>query len=123
MTYNPSVQAEPAGIPNSYGIDFVEVDLPQTVDGHRVTLELSGEPGAPATFSVQVWNLTVDGTTASPAGSPVTLSPDAEGRLTYTLAVDWRTTQRLAVLITRIDAQENEDPVGAYTLTIQERTQ
>ena len=118
LTYGAPLQSQPAGIPNSYGIDFVEIDLAQTADTQPLTIELAGQPGA-ARFSVQVWSLTVSGSEAASAGTALTLSPDDAGRLSYTLAaIDWRTVQRLAVLIVRTDAQETADPVGAYTLTL-----
>jgi hypothetical protein len=119
LSYDARVQAEPAGIPNSFGIDFIEIDLDQSADGMPLTIEVVEEPGAAARFSVQVWEVAVDGGAASPSRDPIVLAPDAEGRLSTTYgAIEWRTMQRLAVLIVRVDAHEAVDPVGAYTLTL-----
>ena len=119
LIFGEAAQPAPAGIPGSFGIDFVEIDLDQSVDGLPLTIELAGQPGAAARFSVQVWPLAVDGSATSPSRDPIALTPDAQGHLNATFgAIEWRTMQRLAVLIVRVDAQERSDSVGTYTLVV-----
>jgi hypothetical protein len=119
LTYGAASQPEPVGIPNSFGIDLIEIDLDQSTDGLPLTIELAGEPGAAACFSVQVWGLSVEGGTARASRDPMALAPDAEGRLIASFgSLDWRAMQRVAVLIVRVNGQEAADPVGAYTLTV-----
>jgi hypothetical protein len=117
--YDTALQPAPAGIPNSFGMDFIEVTLPQTADGSSLTIEIAGESNAAARFSAQIWELALDGQNAIPVRSPVTLSTTAEGHLVHRISIlDWRTTQRLAIIIVRTDAQEQADPIGAYTVTL-----
>jgi len=119
LRYDTTLQPAPAGIPNSFGIDFIEITLPQTADGSSLTIEIAGEANAAARFSAQVWELALDGQTVIPVRSPVALSTTPEGHLVHRIPVlDWRTTQRLAIIIVRTDTQESADPVGAYTLTL-----
>ena len=119
LTYGAAAQPAPAGIPNSFGIDFVEIDLDQSADGLPLTIEVAGEPGAPSRFSVQVWALAVDGGAARPRAEPIMLAPEVEGRLTASFgSLDWRAMQRVAVLIVRVDGQETSDSVGTYTLVV-----
>mgnify|MGYP000914870057 CR=1 FL=1 len=123
VTYDASLQPQPAGIPNSFGMDFVEIDLAQTATGQSLTIELLVTPGSAAQFSAQVWELTVDGSSASASGDPRTMRPDGEGRLSTSVVVDARPGQKLAILVTRMDAEERVDSAGAYTLIITSQVQ
>jgi hypothetical protein len=119
LTYDAAVQSYPAGIQSSFGVDFVEIDLDPSTDGQPLAVEVHGAPGAAAVFDVQVWALIVDGNQLIPVGEAILLKTDVEGRVLHTLpALDSRTMQRLAVIITRVDAEEHVDPVGAYTLYV-----
>ena len=120
LIYNVAEQPYPAGIPSSFGIDYVEIELNQAADAQALTLDIYGIPGAAAVFDVQVWQLVVDGgERLLPIGDTVTLTANSDGRLIHTFpASSNRAAQRLAVIITRVDAQETLDPVGAYTLEV-----
>ena len=118
LIYSAAEQAYPAGIPSSFGMDYIEIDLNDAANAQALTLEIYGTPGAVAVFDVQVWELVMDGSQhLIPLGDTVTLTADSDGHLTHTFpASPNRATRRLAVIITRVDAQENIDPLGAYTL-------
>ena len=119
LRFDTTLQPAPAGIPSSFGMDFIEITLPQTADRSSLTIEISGGADAAAEFSAQVWELALDGQTAIPLRSPVTLSTTAEGHLVHRIStLDWQTTQRLAIIIVRTDAQEQADPIGAYTISL-----
>jgi hypothetical protein len=108
-------------IPNSYGMDFIEVRLDPEVQGQPLTLVFQAE-GASSHFNVQLWRL-------GPGGiKPRALTPQPETLAASTVlfpatatAVDDNLSpaaDRLAVIITRTDAGEAADPVGAYSVTI-----
>ena len=120
LIYSVAEQAYPAGIPSSFGMDYIEIDLNQSADVQALTLEIYGTPGAAAVFDVQIWELMVDGGgRLLPIGDTVTLTADSDGRLTYAFPTSPnRATQRLAVIITRVDALESLDPAGEYTLEL-----
>ncbi|MFN2286375.1 MAG: hypothetical protein ACK2UQ_18305 [Anaerolineae bacterium] len=119
LSSHTSEQSRVAGIPSSFGMDFVEIDLAEVVDGKPLTLEIYGEPGAAAEFHVQVWELEVNGWRSIAIHEPVTLIANAQGHYLYTSpALDTGITRRLAVILTRVDAKEHIDPVGAYTVSV-----
>ncbi len=100
-------------------MDFIEIALPQTADGSSLTIEITGDVDAAAEFSAQVWELTLDGQNLIPVRSPVALTSTPDGHLIHRIPVlDWRTMQRLAIIIVRTDAQESADPVGTYTVAL-----
>jgi hypothetical protein len=137
-------------IPNSFGIDFVEVNLEPTADGRPLTLEVRPTPGAEAAFDVEVLELThptedsvpKTGTGAAAVlGKPLDFESDEElkstvaqpfrcplqarkrtdvgGRVFYRMPnVDASETDRLGLIITRIDANECLDPMGAYEIIV-----
>jgi hypothetical protein len=126
LTFDASAQPYPPGIRSSYGMDFVEVVLHGEAGGQPLTLAFSGDPASRARFSVQVWKLMDDGTGSSwqpslAAASPVEvlLQQAPEGRLLYTiLEIDTSVYNRLGVIITRLDSEEDVDAAGAYTLAL-----
>ncbi|MGC9394776.1 MAG: hypothetical protein ACP5J4_07970 [Anaerolineae bacterium] len=120
LIYSSAEHPYPAGIPSSFGMDYVEINLNQATDGQALALEFSGIPGAAAMFDVQVWELVVDsGGRLLPVGHTVTLTANRDGHLTHTFLVSPdRAARRFAVIITRVDTQEHLDPTGAYTLEV-----
>jgi hypothetical protein len=119
LTYDQAHQATPAGIPSSYGIDLLEVVLTPALDGQTLTIEFSSDPGVE--FVVQVWLL------ADPAGSgqppaicaPMRLRGTSNGSQVYTIKrVELDSFDRLGLAITRVDAKEESNPAGAYTLQL-----
>lgn len=106
-------------LPASFGMDFIEVRLDPILQGQPLTVTLVGE-GSHATFNVQVWKLG-QGQKKPHALTlaPEALSTDQNGAHTYAIpSVDTSAYGRLALIITRIDANEATDSVGAYHLTL-----
>jgi hypothetical protein len=126
VTYAAADQLFPAGIRSSFGIDLVDVALDPAADGRPLTIEFYGAPGAGAVFHVQLWKLIDPGGGARPQRIPsqvaapeVLATTNANGRLTYTIpALDTTAYNRLGLIITRIDAHENSDPIGEYTIVL-----
>lgn len=113
-------QSHPGAIRSSYGIDIVEVVLDPTDRGRPLTVELRREAARAAEFRLEVWKIReVDRhlvvTTVAPEGA--TRLPD--GSLLYTLRdLDRARYNRLGLIITRVDNQEEHDPEGSYTLLL-----
>jgi hypothetical protein len=119
LDYSGSPTVYDGIIPSSYGMDFVDIRLDPTFQGQPLIVEIQSD-GANARFSVQVWRL-APGATKHRA---VTVGPDVisrtpDGSFLHTIPqVDTSTYDRLALIITRVDAQEESDPVGAYTIIL-----
>jgi hypothetical protein len=125
ISYSEADQAFPAGIRSSFGMDFVDVVLDPAVDGQPLMLELYGAPGADAEFVLQLWKLMGSGQGAGPqrvstqTTAPEVLRADENGRLSYVISViDTTAFNRLGLIITRVDANESSDFVGAYTIVL-----
>jgi hypothetical protein len=125
IVYAEADQAFPAGIRSSFGMDFIDVVLDPAVDGQPLVLELYGAPGADAEFVVQLWKLMGSGQGAKPRRvpsqmtAPEVLRANGNGHFNYVIpAVDMKAYNRLGLIITRVDANESLDPVGAYTITL-----
>jgi hypothetical protein len=119
LNYGASEQNRPAGVPSSFGTDFIEIEIGPDADGQSLMLEIFGEDGAAATFNIQVWELTLTGKQIASASEVVTLLASPEGHVKHTIPnIDTSIVHRLAVIITRVDAQESADPIGAYTLVV-----
>ncbi len=121
QTNQPSV-----GIPSSFGMDFVEVILLPEHDGKPLTITFSGAPQAVAEFNVEIWKLNnAEGSAhPQPMGALTTISDNVsnlsnDDGWVYTLSeVDTSEFDRLALIITRVDNQENLDPRGEYKIII-----
>jgi hypothetical protein len=129
-------------IPASYGTDLIEIDLEGPTSGQALQLILR-EHTENARFSVQVWrlaygNLQVRQLTQGAVDAQVrgagldqpelcAVTPEPEMTLLITgdaLVVtlpptDTSTWNRLALIITRLDAHEAADPVGSYAITLE----
>ena len=111
-------------------MDFVDVVLDPATDGQPLTLEFYGAPGADAEFRLQLWRLLDpgDGTRlrrvpAQTMAPDVLTSADADGHLVTVIpAIDTAAYNRLGLIITRVDARESSDPVGAYTIVLRAGT-
>ena len=126
VTYS-GVDEEHAGeIPTAFGVDFLDVVVDPAADGRPLALSLRPAPGTSAEFSVQVWELKDPGTGRRPqpvptptAGPEVLESVKADGELSHVIpAIDTAESNRLGVIITRVDTGERSDPFGAYTIFI-----
>jgi hypothetical protein len=126
ITYDAGHQAFPTGISSSYGMDFVDVILDPSVNGQSITLEFYGVPGAAAEFNVQLWKLMdAEGGTQRQSITPYTVTAEvltemsADGHQIYVIP-EIATTEynRLGLIITRVDANEDSDPIGEYTIAL-----
>jgi hypothetical protein len=119
ISYTKLRQPYPAGIPSSFGMDFVDVALDPSLDGRSLTLEFHSARGGEAEYSVQVWNLMLpgDGSRPQPASPEILMTRNSDGHLCYVIpAINTAECNRLGLVINRIDAKESSDPEGAYTI-------
>ena len=114
-------------IPSSYGIDFVEVALDPTTQGQPLTVEFSVPPQGEAEFRVAIWKLkdadTSEASTERPipitASEPLTRTA-SDGHLLHKIpAIDTGEANRLGLIITRVDNDEELDATGTYTIGLQ----
>jgi len=119
VIHSAADQAYPAGIPSSFGIDLIEVRLDARTRGRPLTIQVDSAPGSPAVFGVQLWELS-DQPTAAKTAAPVTVErTDPDGAYVYALpAIDAAESDRLGLIITRLDAGERSDQEGAYTVIV-----
>ncbi len=111
-------------IPASYGMDFIEVYLDQTVQGQPLRIDFK-PLGTSARFNIQIWAL---GPGDSQGTKPRLLAPQPETLAASTVlsapvvaGVGGRlpaAANRLALIITRLDSDETTDPIGSYTITL-----
>lgn len=126
ITYPAADRRHSGEIGGSFGMDFVDVILDPAADGQPLTLEIHGAPGADAEFHVQLWKLMGAGEGMRPRRVPTqTMAPEVlmtangDGHLVYTIpAIDTTAYNRLGLIITRVDAKEGLDPIGAYTIVL-----
>ncbi len=113
-----AVEVEGA-IPASYGMDFLEVALGRGAHDGALTISVQGE-GAGARFDVQIWKLGPG--YAGPRAitpQPETAAVDGSGAHRFVIPqVDTLAYNRVALIITRLDADEATDPVGGYHVTL-----
>ena len=113
-------------IPSSFGIDFIDVTLSDAPDGRPLTVEFHQAPGSVSQFTVEVRelkyvergpSLRVSSTSRAVQGTLKLRSPNR--KLSYVVpAVDKADYDRLGLIITRVDADEHLDPLGAYTVVL-----
>ena len=126
LKFGAAEQPYPAGIRSSYGMDFVEVVLDEKASGQPLILRFKGDSEGGAEFSVQLWKLIDDGRGTSWQPSVTAFSPaetliqkTADGRLLYTIPkIDTGVYNRLGLIITRLDSQEDLDAGATYTLEL-----
>jgi hypothetical protein len=126
VTFDAHWQPYPPGIRSSYGIDLLEVELGSQADGQPLTIEFHRDLASRAEFSVQVWKLMDDGTGSSwqphlSAAAPAQelKQEDEAGDLVYHIPqIDRTEFNSLALIIVRLDREEELDPVGVYTIVL-----
>ena len=126
VTTNGNDHTVSGAIPSSFGMSFIDVVLDPAAGGEPLTVEFTGVPGAGAEFRVQLWKLIDGGAGERPRPVPgQALAPevlpagDADGRVVVAIpATDLAQSNRLGLIITRVDADESSDPVGAYTIRL-----
>ena len=101
-------------------MDFIEVDLDLLAHRKPLAIRFQGA-GTTARFNVQLWRLGPGiGGPRSVTPAPEHVRQEAEGAHVYVIpALDWRKFNRLALIITRLDPDENADPLGGYTITLE----
>ena len=127
MVFAAPDQGYPSGIKSSFGIDFVDIELNPSAQGQPLTIEFYGAPEGSAVFGVEIWRLVDPDTRGGSSMRPVAVGPPeplagttAEGHLLYAIpAIDTSRVNRLALIITRLDSEEDSDPIGAYTIVLQ----
>lgn len=124
MVYSSNDQAYPAGIRNSFGIDYIEIPLTSKLDGNTLEIEFQGDPQGQAVFSVQVWKLretnggALQRVAPRAVSEPENFTMNADGKShVYTIpALDREAYNCLTLIILRLDADESNDSQGAYTI-------
>lgn len=119
-------QVPPAGLPNSYGIDYININLDRAQLSGDLTINLHGVIGGNAEYGVQIWKLNKTNSGALSSSKAVAVSApvhpvkgSGEGSLQYTISDAGNGTYNyLGVIITRLDSNENADSAGAYSLVI-----
>ncbi len=106
-------------IPASYGMDFLEITLARRSFSQPVIISFEGKSDE-TRFNVQLWQVR----RASPKQRAITpypeslpVNPDGGYRIVLPSQDDLE-FDRLALIITRVDAQENVDTNGTYTVSI-----
>jgi hypothetical protein len=109
-------------IPASYGMDFVELLLDPRVQGQPLVIRVQAE-GTVARFQVQVWKLGPDPAGIKPraaVAAPESASQADDGAQVYVIPnLDTTAYDRLALIITRLDADEMDDAIGSYQVTLE----
>jgi hypothetical protein len=110
-----------------FGIHFIDVFLGPATDGQALTLALYVPPALDAELNVQILRLADPvGKSSSPHAlvrrvadeGPAEVGPD--GRLVYVIPqIRTAASNRLGLIITRLDAQGTSEPVGEYALLLQ----
>jgi hypothetical protein len=113
MTYN-------GALPSSYGMDFIDVRLDPTTRDQALTIRFQGE-GEVARFNVQVWKVGPGAWKPRAVTEQPEIVPDnPDGAHVYVIpSLDTEAYDRLALIITRLDAEEMADPVGDYRVTLE----
>jgi hypothetical protein len=126
IDYSEVEQLFPPGIKSSFGMDFVDVLLDPITDGQPLSIEFISNQNAEAQFNVQIWSLIDSGfkngkphVSKSVPFERIRLNVGEDGRLIYFIpALDSTRYNRLGIIITRIDAEESSDPIGAYSIIL-----
>jgi hypothetical protein len=119
LDYNETPLIYEGAIPASYGMDFLEITLAKRSFNQPVSISVEGVSDV-TRFIVQLWQVR----RASPKQRSITPYPESipvnpDGGYTIVLpSQDDLEFDRLALIITRLDAQESEDPNGNYTVRV-----
>ncbi|MBN1140121.1 MAG: hypothetical protein JXM73_26360 [Anaerolineae bacterium] len=117
IAYGGAEVAYRGSIPASYGTDLIEVTLSPVLVGRPINIALHSQG---ARFAVQVWKLG-DQEGEKPVAltaQPEPMVDQGDGHYTFSIASLDPAVNRLVVIVTRLDAHERADPVGAYTIVL-----
>ena len=105
---------------------MIDVVLDPAADGQPLTIEIRGAPGSEATLNVELVPLVDSEDRTDPR--PMAVERDAfeiharvdpDGSQIYVIpAIRTTDRSRLGLIVTRLDAREALDPVGAYTIVL-----
>jgi hypothetical protein len=126
LEFSSEDQPYPAGIKSSFGMDFIDLQLQPEVNGQPLTIELYAQAQGGAQYHVQLLKLQKLGGSGMSSQRMVQVSPPEmlrnevpDATLSLSIpAVELDTYNRIGIIITRVDAREHLDPVGAYTLVV-----
>jgi hypothetical protein len=110
----------------SYAMAFVHLMPGDDARGRPVTIEIETPRDGAALLNVQVWQLSESGLpgrllpAAAHAMGPAVLGVAGPGsHLSYSISLSEATKlDRIGLIITRVDVDEEADPVGAYTIRV-----
>jgi hypothetical protein len=106
-------------VPASYSSDLIEVSLDRSAHGRPLQMAFRS---AGARFDVRLWRLRQDeiGGLHALTAEPEALWGDCSEECSYTVRrADLTRYDRLALIVVRLDPDEDQDPVGAYRLTVE----
>jgi hypothetical protein len=133
LHYEGKEMSYEGSIPASYGTDLIELYLDPRSRGQDLTVKLEGTG---ARFALQVWMVNgnradrqaarlgaklgdIGGRPRKLSARPVYVRASQGGVQTFTLShLDPSECDRLALIITRLDADEDSDPEGAYRIGV-----
>ena len=126
LVFSADQQPYPAGVPNSYGIDFIDIEWKPEAAEKSLNIMFNSEFQNGAVFRVQIIKIHKSGSGGISSPKLVQVLPaqslnygSPDGALTLTIpAGELGTYNQIGVIITRVDANENSDPTGAYTLVV-----
>jgi hypothetical protein len=119
IEYKGGTRAFDGAVPASFGMDFIEVSVDRELQSQPVTITFQAK-GTVARFNVQIWELG-RGQPNPRALTPVpetTLQNSADAPVNAVLLLDRAQCEGLAIIITRLDADEAVDPAGSYRITL-----
>ena len=107
-------------------MDYVEILLDSELQGKPLTIEIFTNPKYEAKFNIQLWKLSDTDDRTKPGSSPRIASPieiieevTTAGTYSYEIPeIDTEEFNRLGLIITRLDSNENLDPNGNYTIVL-----
>ena len=127
LYYQGSTLDYAGSVPASYGTDLIQVSLDADLGATSLAIDFQS---AGARFHVEVWELHMDDAGPSDprhgltglhavAPRPAVLTEDCSTECTYTVSrLDPAQVDRLALVVVRLDPDEDQDPVGAYQLAV-----
>ena len=126
LIFSANEQPYPAGIRSSYGMDFIDLNWKPEVSEQSLTIIVNPESKGETVFNIQIIKVSRSGGGGISSPKLVQALPaqelrqnNEEGLLNLTIpAGELGTYNQIGVIIIRVDANEDSDPTGAYTLVV-----